>query len=140
MVHILGEINWLAVLLGGVIYMMIGGLWYGPVAGKAWMAEMGLTEEEIKATGSPTAALVKSFVAALFLSFGLAFLFIAADMEAAGPLHGAITAGFLAIFVVGGASFPNYAFESKTLRHFLIHLGNATVSMALIGAVLAAWR
>jgi hypothetical protein len=140
MANVINEINWLAVLLGGVIYMIVGGLWYGPIAGKAWLAEVGLTEEEIKAAGSPAPTMIKSFIAALFLSFGLAFLFIAAGMAEAGPVHGAITGAFLAIFVTGAASFPNYAFESKTMRHFLIHLGNTTISMTLIGAMIAAWR
>ena len=42
--------------------------------------------------------------------------------------------------VVGAATFPNYAFEDKTLRHFLIHIGYTVILMAAIGAMLAGWR
>lgn len=139
MYHLLAELNYLTVLLGAVIYMFVGGLWYGPIAGKAWLEEMGMTEEEVKAAGSPTAAMIKSFVSALILSFGMAFLFTLPGMDETGVLHGAAFGAFLSVIVIGGATFPNYAFESKNLRHFLIHLGACTVAMASIGAMMASW-
>jgi hypothetical protein len=37
----LGDINWLAVLIATVIYMVLGALWYGPLFGKAWMKAIG---------------------------------------------------------------------------------------------------
>lgn len=135
----ISDVNFVTVLLGGVIYMFVGGLWYGPIAGKAWLNEMGMTEEEVKASGSPMGAMIKSFVSAIILSFGLAVLFTLDPFKGAGAVDGAIIGAFLSIIIVGGATFPNYAFESKNLRHFLIHLGASTVSMALIGAMMATW-
>ncbi|MFN3237701.1 MAG: DUF1761 domain-containing protein [Pseudomonadales bacterium] len=38
-------INWLSVLGAAVSAFVVGGLWYGPLFGKAWMAETGVTEE-----------------------------------------------------------------------------------------------
>ncbi|WP_262695103.1 DUF1761 domain-containing protein [Kordiimonas aquimaris] len=140
MTSILAEINWLAVFAGGIIYMFVGGLWYGPIAGKAWLEEMGMTEEEVKASGSPTGAMIKSFIASLFLTFGMAFLFNMMGITNADWIHGAISGAFMALLIVGAATFPNYAFESKTTRHFIIHLGSTTVAMTLVGAMLAAWQ
>lgn len=134
------DINWLAVFFGGIIYMFVGGLWYGPIAGKAWLSEMGMTEEEVKASGSPAPAMIKSFIASLFMSFGLAVLFKLTGITGTGWLHGAFGGGFVALFIVGAASFPNYAFESKTARHFVIHIGNTVLAMSFIGAMLAAWQ
>jgi hypothetical protein len=37
----LSDINWLAVLVATVIYMVLGALWYGPLFGKAWMKAVG---------------------------------------------------------------------------------------------------
>ncbi len=34
-------INFWAILLCGVVSMVLGGLWYGPLFGKSWMREMG---------------------------------------------------------------------------------------------------
>lgn len=138
--ELLSQINWLAVIASGVITLFVGGLWYGPIAGKAWMEEVGLTEEEIKAGGAPTAEIIKSFIASMVLAIGMSLVIIWSGVPAGDWLGGALIGATVAVLVIGGAVFPNYAFESKSLRHFVIHLGNITVSMALIGALLAAWR
>lgn len=134
------QINWLAVPVGGILSLVLGGIWYGPIAGKAWMDEMGMTREEIEASGSPTAAMVKSFIASMVLTIGLAMVFNAANIEAGDWLGGAGFGAMMGVLVVGAATFPNYAFEDKTPRHFLIHIGYTTILMAAIGAMLAAWR
>ncbi|WP_286831551.1 MULTISPECIES: DUF1761 domain-containing protein [Kordiimonas] len=138
--ELLANMNWLAVLLGAVIYMAVGSIWYGPIAGKAWMAEMGLTEEEIKASGSPAKAMAQSFVAALFLSAGLEFI-LSMQSFADGGWMGGVQVGFvLSVLIIGGGTFANYAFENKTLRHFLIHMGNITLAMMAMGAMMGAWN
>lgn len=136
----LSQINWLAVIASGVITLFVGGLWYGPIAGKAWMEEVGLTKEEIEESGAPTTAMIKSFIATMIMAIGMSLLIGWSDVAVGDWLGGAQIGATVAILVVGGSVFPNYAFESKSLRHFIIHLGNITVSMALIGALLAAWR
>lgn len=138
--NVFSEINWMAIPLAGVITLFVGGLWYGPLFGKAWMAEVGLTEEEIKASGSPAAAMAKSFVASLVLGIGMAIVINWSGMPAGDWMGGAVAGALMAILVVAAAVFPNYAFEDKSLRHFMIHMGNITVSMVLIGAMLAVWR
>lgn len=136
----LDNINWLTVPVGAIIYMFVGGLWYGPIAGKAWMQEVGLTEEDIKASGSPAPAMIKSFIAAFFLATGMAFVMALPSFAQAGWFGGAKIGLILSVLIVGGGTFPNYAFEDKSLRHFLIHLGNVTVAMILMGAMMGAWR
>lgn len=140
MMEMLSQVNWLAVLASGFITLFVGGLWYGPIAGKAWMEEVGLTEEEIKESGAPTAAMIKSFIATLVLAVGMSLIITWSGVAAGDWLGGAVVGATVAVLVIGGGVFPNYAFESKSLRHFLIHLGNITISLALIGAMLAAWR
>ncbi|MEX0299970.1 MAG: DUF1761 domain-containing protein [Kordiimonas sp.] len=138
MMELFANVNWLAVLAGAVIYMLVGGVWYGPIAGKAWMDEMGMTEEEIRASGSPASAMAKSFVAAIVMSIGLALILYNPGDE--NWMEGMLVGLAVSVFIVGGATFPNYAFENKSLRHFLIHMGNVTVAMMLIGAMMGAWR
>jgi len=138
--EILADINWIAVLLGGVIYMAIGSVWYGPVAGKAWMAEIGMTEEELKqAENNPMKAMLLSFIASLFMSFGLAFVLNMTGTAGGGWMGGLKVGLILSILIIGGGTFANYAFESKSIRHFLIHMGNVTLSMMAIGAMMGAW-
>lgn len=40
-------INWLAVLAASLVGFGVGFLWYGPLFGKVWMAESGMTEEKV---------------------------------------------------------------------------------------------
>ena len=42
----LSGLNWLAILVATVAAFVLGGLWYGPLFGKAWMAALGKTEED----------------------------------------------------------------------------------------------
>ena len=49
------EINWLAVVLSGLSAFVLGGLWYGPLFGKAWQARVGLSDEQIKSLRSALA-------------------------------------------------------------------------------------
>lgn len=40
----LGEVNWLAILVGAVAWWLLGALWYSPVLfGKPWMRATGIT-------------------------------------------------------------------------------------------------
>ncbi|MFN3694309.1 MAG: DUF1761 domain-containing protein, partial [Ignavibacterium sp.] len=41
------SINYLAVLVCGIISMVIGSLWYGPLFSKLWMKQHGFTEEDL---------------------------------------------------------------------------------------------
>ena len=102
------------------------------------MKEVGLTEEEIKESGNQGILILKSFVSALVLSTGLALILYNPGNE--DVVEGALTGFAIAILIIGGGTFPNYIFEDKSMRHFLIHLGNVAVAMTLIGAMMGYWR
>lgn len=43
----LNDVNWLAVIVGTVVYFGLGGFWYSPAGfGKAWMRSVGMTMPE----------------------------------------------------------------------------------------------
>ena len=133
-------VNWAAVFVAGVANMIVGGIWYSPfVAGKAWMAEMGYSAKDMEGK-SPKEAMIKSFIGALILALGLAIILGMPAFSAAGWLKGAEVGFFLAVIITGAGTYCNYAFESKSTRHFIIHLGNHAVAMVVMGAIIAAWR
>lgn len=43
----LSNINWLSVIAAVVSSFLVGGIWYGPVFGRAWMQAFGLSEEDL---------------------------------------------------------------------------------------------
>ena len=42
------QMNWLAVVGAALAGFVIGGLWYGPLLGKVWQRESGLSDEALK--------------------------------------------------------------------------------------------
>ncbi len=68
------DVNWLAVVLAALAGFVVGGIWYGPVVGKAWMAALGKTTEDIQQTN-----MVKTygltFLLSLLASWTLAHTF-----------------------------------------------------------------
>lgn len=125
------EVNWLAVGIAGISAFVLGGLWYGPLFGKAWMRHSGVSEEMMKAA-SPA----RIYGGALILSLLAAFVFA----MFLGPQPGvqfATAAGFAAGLAWVAASFGiNYLFEHKPLGLWLVNGGYHTLQFTLYGFVL----
>lgn len=129
------ELNYLAILVAALGGFMVAGLWYSDsLFAKDWMTENNFTKEDLT---DPKPAMIKSMIAYLLLAFGLAILIHMTDTT--GWLSGAAFGVILAIFIHGAAGYPNYAFEKKSLRLFLIHLGNSVFGLMLMGMILATW-
>jgi uncharacterized membrane protein len=62
------EMNFYIFFLAALVPMFLGSIWYGPLFGKAWMGEMGFTEESLKDTN-----MVKTLVICYILSVLVAF-------------------------------------------------------------------
>jgi hypothetical protein len=65
------DLNWLAVLVAIVANMIVGALWYGPLFGKQWMKEEGLTMGDIEGgnmAGPYGVAVLNSFLMAFILA------------------------------------------------------------------------
>ena len=78
----LGDINYLAMLVGIVVYVAAGGLWYSPVMfATPWMKELGTNQEEIQQRGGRISALLTAIVGAVVAVFVLAILVEAAHVS-----------------------------------------------------------
>jgi len=127
-------INWLAVVAASLSAFVVGGLWYGPLFGKAWMQAQALSEPELAERNMPmvfATALLLSLIAAINLA-----AFIGPD---AGIGFGA-AAGFAAgLGWVGMFLGILYLFEHRSLRAWAINAGYCTVALTLMGLILGAW-
>lgn len=127
------DINWIAVLVAAASAFILGGLWYGPLFGKAWMTHSGMTVEKAK-----SANMGKIYGLAFLLSFAAAAVFAAFLGPDITWQQGA-TYGFSAgLFWVAGALGINYLFEQKSLGLWLINGGYSTAMFALYGAIIGA--
>jgi hypothetical protein len=70
----LSHINWLAVIAAALSNFFLGGLWYSPfMFGKAWQAENGFSDEQLKKVNTARVFGV-SFIWSLVMSFSLAYV------------------------------------------------------------------
>jgi len=129
------QINYLAVLVVTILAFVLGGLWYGPLFGKAWMQETGITEEDAKKSN-----MVKTFGLSIILNIIIAlnmsaFLGTKADFQS-GLFAGLATG----IGFVSASIGIMYLFSQKSLRLFLIDAGYQVVIYAIMGSILGAWK
>jgi hypothetical protein len=133
-------INILALLASGVLSLIIGFVWYGPLFAKPWSRYTGWTDEKVKSVGGGSMALTYglTFVAAVVQA--LVLTLFARSLGAVtwidGLLLGAIAgAGFTAL---GFAT--THLFEHKPLGLWLIVSGYEVVYLAAAGVLVSIWR
>ena len=143
MLHqMLHHVNFLAVLVAGVVIFLLGGLWYSPVLfARRWAALMGKREEELKAAAaaSPMAAMyLAAFLCGLVIALTLATI-----IGHFGPLsliRGAKVGAFCWLGFAGTTSFATAIFSMTPKRLWLINSGYNLVSFVIAGAIIGAWK
>lgn len=159
------EMNFYAVFVAALSTLVVGSVWYGPLFGKIWMKETGLTEEVLKKDSmvkifsltyifSVMIALVMQLLTihqfgALGMVGGPDFVASARPSYAAfmadysiafrtfqhGALHGFMSGLFLAFPLLA----INGLFERKSWKLIFIHSGYWTVVMTIMGAIVCGW-
>lgn len=129
-------INHLAVLVSAISMFVLGGLWYGPLFGKAWMDANSFTEEDLE-NANPAKQYGLSLLFAIFMAYNLA-AFLG---DAGTTLAWGAAAGFLAGFgwVMFGVAIISL-FEQRSWKYILINGGYMTVALTLMGLIIGAWR
>jgi len=128
------EVHWLAILVAAVSGFLVGGLWYGPVFGKAWQAARGLSDDAMKNANMPM-IFGLTFLLNLFSAFILDHTLTtygAPDLNLSVMISGGVALGFI-VPAIG----VNYLFSRQSLRLFLIDAGYWLVIYALMGVVFA---
>ena len=134
----------IAVIAATIVSFIIGGIWYGPLFGKAWMAAMGKTEADQEAMRKQApkgfvVALVGGFIASFVLGLLLQYARLANVGLPAG-VAGGLVIGFLVWFgfpltgMISGAIF-----EGRSGKLVGINLSHALVSFLAMGLVLGIW-
>lgn len=132
------SMNYLAIAVAAVAYMVLGALWYSPALfGAAWMKGIGKTKEQVAADFSPVnyiIALVLSFIAA----YGIArIMYWTNGYEINQAIKISVLVGICFVLTSMGV---NDRFEKRpwglTLLNILYHL----ISFVIIGIIISVWR
>ena len=140
------DLNYWAILVAGVSNMVIGGLWYGPLFGKAWATEMGWktkTPEEMAQLKKMSPRLyAQQFIGALVMAYVFAHVLAAfwgsgTERTVGAGLMGALWMwlGFIAVIKYG-----DKLWGGKSFKLFFIDAGYWLVSLLAMGVILACWR
>ncbi|MBI2573004.1 DUF1761 domain-containing protein [Candidatus Woesearchaeota archaeon] len=130
------SINYVAVLVAGLIQFVLGGLWYGPLFGKLWMRLMKIDPKKMKPThmawryvGGLLTALLMTFILAHFVSYAVA------TTALEGVFVGLIAwLGFIAT-----VAFGSVLWEQKPFSLYVLNVGYYLVCLLISGAILAVW-
>jgi hypothetical protein len=136
MTHV--DMNYLAILVSGIISMIVGALWYGPLFGKIWMKEEGFTQEDLTKDFNPAKTYSLAFLGALTAIYVLARV-----MGYIGTLNvaeGLRTAFLCWLGFIAATKMTNYLFERKTVKLFFINSLYHLVNLLIASVILSLWR
>jgi hypothetical protein len=131
------EINIWAVIVAALSGFAIGGLWYGPLLGKQWMAASGVTEADVKQTNFPKVYGV-TFLMSFISAYVLAHVVTQFD---ATTVKGGTEAGFWTwLGFVVTVRVTDALFNRGSMRLVTIDSGYRLIWLVAMGIILAVWR
>lgn len=139
-------INYLAVLAAGIVSVILGFLWYGPLFGKPWMKLMGLDkfspEEMEKGKKMMPMNTFIQFVASLVMIWILAHALIFADayLGMSGWTAGVFVGFMNWLGFVASVTIGMVLWEGKPWKLWFILNGYNLVNLCIAGVILALWQ
>ena len=144
----LPQVNYLAVLVAGIVLFLLGGLWYSPVLfAKRWIALQGRTEEQMRADSARSnmpVMYLMALICALIIAWAMAVLanpFVPAAFTTAGNwIWRGVKLGLFCWFgFVLPTTYATALFSMKPKQLWLIDAGYNLVSFILAGAIIMGW-
>jgi Protein of unknown function (DUF1761) len=129
------QINWLAVIVATIVSFALGGLWYGPLFGRVWMAETGIRKDSPGNISTPVLFSIV-FLLTLVIAISLA-MFIGPNADVSFGVFAGFMAGFTFVAMSLGVI---YLFERRSFRHWAVNAGFQIALFTVMGAILGAWR
>ncbi|HXI13772.1 MAG TPA: DUF1761 domain-containing protein [Thermoanaerobaculia bacterium] len=136
----LADLNYLAVLVGGIIIFILGGLWYSLIFAKTWMKLHGKVAEDVEKSGQKAGAgpYVLVFFCGLISSLVIALLFHLFGVD--DVPRGVHIAALFWLGFTGPAMLANTIFSFRPWKLWLIDASYYLVAYMAVGALHAAWH
>src|SRR3982751_862653 len=131
MIQAIPNINWLAVLVAAILRLVVGSIWFSPIAFvKPWQQLTGVTPESMQR------GLGKAIAVDAVLSLVMSFILLHAVMYATGlqpTIWTGAAVGFLNwLGFVVATHLPLWAYENRSLKLISIGVGSNLVSIVLM--------
>ena len=128
--------NYLAVVVCAVVYWLLGGLWYGLLFSKRWMALENMTEAQAQGMNVALPYII-TFILNLLIAYVLAQLCLWRNANTLG--RGAAIGVLLWVGIVAPITYTTYIYEMRPKELFAINEFYPLVGLCLMGAILGAW-
>lgn len=134
------HVNYLAILVSGVVIFVLGGLWYSVLFKKSWIALMGIPEEKMKegSGGAMPFLFVLAFLCGLLSAYILAI--VINHFAPFSLLRGAMVALICWVGFAAPTSFATAIFSMTPKRLWFINSSYNLISFVLAGIILSVWR
>jgi hypothetical protein len=128
---IFSHINWLAVLVGGIGYFLLGAIWYSLLFRTAWLQATGINANDPGMRKGAGGIMFTSFILMLIASLGIGILLSRLALTG-GWMSGAKLGLIVGICFSATATSISYLYEK---RPFSLHLINGLYN--ILGCVIA---
>lgn len=125
------QVNIIAVIVIGVVSMLLGFVWYGPLFANAWMEGVGLTKDDVK-TGPGVGYLI-TFIAAMLMAATTSQL--VHMLNVSNWVDGLALGALLGVGYVATTFATNYIFAMKSLKLYMIDAGYQVLLITLAGMI-----
>lgn len=134
-------INWLAVLVATLASFALGAVWYSVLFKKAWIREVGMSEETMKQGANMAKIFGTCLLLTAIMCFGMATITQGHPMAALNGWQEGLYHGlFVGICFVAPSTGINYLYQRKSFTLWAIDAGYQVAFLVLMGAILGAWH
>ncbi len=129
-------LNYVAIVVAGLIQYVLGALWYGPLFGKQWVRLMKIDPKKMDKSNMGL-RYFGGLVTALLMTFILAHLvrYAGATTALEGMFIGVI--GWLGF--IATVAFGSVLWENKPFSLYVLNTGYYLVCLLISGVILAVW-
>lgn len=133
------DVNNVAVLVAGVVSMIIGSLWYGPLFGKTWMKLSGITKQQIEK--SKKKGMGKSYLMGFVLSLITAYVLAGVvGLTGANTFASAALVGFWVWLGFSATHlFSGVLWEGKSTKLFWLSAICHLITLIAVASIIALW-
>ena len=134
---IFSEMNWLAVLAGGIAYFLLGAIWYSFLFKNAWIKASGVNPNDPGAKSGVAQIMVASLVLMIIASIGVGILIT--KIGSNGWMTGCKIGLIAGVCFSATAISISYLYEKKPMA---LHVINGLYNIAgcvIAGIIIAVW-
>ncbi len=130
------EVNYLSILVAGLVAWGLGAIWYGPLFGKTWQKHVGMSDEDLKGANMPL-IFGTSFVLMCVMMFGMVPALLMGHENISIP-HGAFHGALFGVFFAATSMGINYLYQRRSITLWLID-GIYQILLLAAGGAIIAW-